>query len=68
MGVMKALANARLLPRIISGASTGSIMASIICTINEEERLKLLNSPWSIPMVSNYKYACMIKKIFIFFK
>lgn len=52
IGVLKAMMNARLLPRIISGASTGSIMASLICTLNEQDRIKMLNSPWSIALVS----------------
>ncbi|GAA5809377.1 hypothetical protein MFLAVUS_002785 [Mucor flavus] len=50
IGVLKTMINARLLPRIISGASTGSIMASMICTLNEQDRIKILNSPWSIPL------------------
>ncbi|KAI7891122.1 acyl transferase/acyl hydrolase/lysophospholipase [Mucor mucedo] len=50
IGVLKAMINARLLPRIISGASTGSIMASLICTLNEQDRIKMLNSPWSIAL------------------
>ncbi|KAI9360933.1 acyl transferase/acyl hydrolase/lysophospholipase [Pilaira anomala] len=50
IGVLKTMINARLLPRIISGASTGSIMASMICTLNEQDRIKVLNSPWSIPL------------------
>ncbi|SAL96813.1 hypothetical protein [Absidia glauca] len=37
LGVLKCLANARLLPRIISGASSGSIMASLICTKTVDE-------------------------------
>ncbi|KAG2230098.1 hypothetical protein INT48_004360 [Thamnidium elegans] len=47
---VETMINARLLPRIISGASTGSIMASMICTLNEQDRIKILNSPWSIPL------------------
>ncbi|KAK0625534.1 acyl transferase/acyl hydrolase/lysophospholipase [Bombardia bombarda] len=37
IGVLKALYEAKLLPRIISGASAGSIVCSVICTRNDEE-------------------------------
>jgi hypothetical protein len=50
-GIIKALINARLLPRIISGASSGSIMSAIICTKNEEERNKLMNNSWNLSLV-----------------
>ena len=36
-GVLKALWEARLLPRIISGASAGSIVCAVICTRTDEE-------------------------------
>ncbi|CEP18273.1 hypothetical protein [Parasitella parasitica] len=50
VGVLKTLINARLLPRILSGASTGSIMASIICTLNEQDRIIMFNNNNSIPV------------------
>ncbi|KAL9552377.1 hypothetical protein MBANPS3_003788 [Mucor bainieri] len=50
IGVLKTLVNARLLPRILSGASTGSIMASIICTLNEQDRITMLNDYDAIPL------------------
>ncbi|KAI8638614.1 acyl transferase/acyl hydrolase/lysophospholipase [Parasitella parasitica] len=50
VGVLKTLINARLLPRILSGASTGSIMASIICTLNEQDRITMFNDNNSIPV------------------
>ncbi|KAI8969245.1 acyl transferase/acyl hydrolase/lysophospholipase [Mycotypha africana] len=37
LGVIKSLFDAKLLPRIISGASSGSIMASLICTKTGDE-------------------------------
>ncbi|CAO3652240.1 unnamed protein product [Cunninghamella echinulata] len=37
LGVLKCLFNSGLLPRIISGASSGSIMASLLCTKTSEE-------------------------------
>ncbi|KAF1939092.1 triacylglycerol lipase [Clathrospora elynae] len=37
IGVVKALWDARLLPRIISGASAGSIVCSVLCTKTDEE-------------------------------
>ncbi|KAK9722016.1 Lipase 5, variant 2 [Basidiobolus ranarum] len=43
VGVLKCLYEHKLLPRIISGASSGSIIAAIICTHTEEEFLKMLN-------------------------
>ena len=36
-GVLKALWEAKLLPRIISGASAGSIVCAVLCTRTEEE-------------------------------
>ncbi|KAK4186301.1 putative lipase [Podospora australis] len=37
IGVLKALYESKLLPRIISGASAGSIVCSVICTRKDEE-------------------------------
>ena len=37
VGVVKALWEARLMPRIISGASAGSIVASVICSKTDDE-------------------------------
>ena len=37
IGVVKALWDARLLPRIISGASAGSIVSAVLCTQTDEE-------------------------------
>ncbi|KAL8934183.1 MAG: hypothetical protein Q9216_006032 [Gyalolechia sp. 2 TL-2023] len=37
IGVLKALWDARLLPRIISGASAGSIVCAVLCTRTDEE-------------------------------
>lgn len=37
IGVLKALFEAKLLPRIISGASAGSIVGSVLCTRTDEE-------------------------------
>ncbi|KAK5659194.1 hypothetical protein OQA88_1285 [Cercophora sp. LCS_1] len=37
IGVLKALYEAKLLPRIISGASAGSIVCSVLCTRKDEE-------------------------------
>ncbi|KAI7907337.1 acyl transferase/acyl hydrolase/lysophospholipase [Cokeromyces recurvatus] len=37
MGVIKCLHEAQLLPRIISGASSGSIMAALVCTKTNDE-------------------------------
>ncbi|EPB86968.1 hypothetical protein HMPREF1544_06186 [Mucor circinelloides 1006PhL] len=37
IGVIKCLHEAQLLPRIISGASSGSIMASLVCTKTNDE-------------------------------
>ncbi|KAL7311030.1 Lipase 5, variant 2 [Mucor circinelloides] len=50
IGVLKTLVNARLLPRILSGASTGSVMASVICTLNEQDRIAMLNDYDAIPV------------------
>ncbi|KAI5918659.1 acyl transferase/acyl hydrolase/lysophospholipase [Camillea tinctor] len=37
IGVLKAMFEAKLLPRIISGASAGSIVCSVICTRTDDE-------------------------------
>ncbi len=37
IGVIKALWEARLLPRIVSGASAGSIVCAVLCTHTDEE-------------------------------
>jgi TAG lipase/steryl ester hydrolase/phospholipase A2/LPA acyltransferase len=37
IGVLKTLFEARLLPRIISGASAGSIVAAVLCTKTDDE-------------------------------
>lgn len=42
IGVLKALWDARLLPRIISGASAGSIVCAVLCTRTDEEIPELL--------------------------
>lgn len=42
IGVLKALWEARLLPRIISGASAGSIVCAVICTRTDQEMPDLL--------------------------
>ncbi|KAI9834664.1 MAG: hypothetical protein M1826_000066 [Phylliscum demangeonii] len=44
IGVLKALWEARLLPRIISGASAGSIVAAVLCTHTDDEVPALLES------------------------
>lgn len=42
IGVLKTLWEARLLPRIISGSSAGSIVCSVLCTRTDEEMPDLL--------------------------
>ncbi|OJJ71192.1 hypothetical protein ASPBRDRAFT_605717 [Aspergillus brasiliensis CBS 101740] len=44
IGVLKALWQANLLPRIISGASAGSIVCAVFCTRTEDELPALLDS------------------------
>ena len=44
IGVLKALWEAKLLPRIISGASAGSIVCAVVCTRTDEEIPTLLES------------------------
>ncbi|KAI9816006.1 MAG: hypothetical protein M1827_001998 [Pycnora praestabilis] len=44
IGVLKALWEARLLPRIISGASAGSIVCAVMCTRTDEEIPELLHT------------------------
>ncbi|KAF6798235.1 nte family protein [Colletotrichum sojae] len=42
IGVLKALFDVKLLPRIISGASAGSIVSAVICTRTDEEIPRLV--------------------------
>ena len=51
LGVLKCLHSARLLPRIISGASSGSIMAAMLCTKTDDEIPYMFN-PTGIKLVS----------------
>ncbi|MCJ1471785.1 hypothetical protein MMC13_000426 [Lambiella insularis] len=44
IGVLKALWETHLLPRIISGASAGSIVCAVLCTRTDEEMPELLDS------------------------
>ncbi|KAI9042642.1 putative Patatin family phospholipase [Aspergillus affinis] len=44
IGVLKSLWQANLLPRIMSGASAGSIVCSVFCTRTEEEIPELLDN------------------------
>ncbi|RDW87393.1 patatin-like phospholipase-containing protein [Coleophoma crateriformis] len=44
VGVLKALFEAKLLPRIISGASAGSIVCAVLCTRTDEEIPDVLKS------------------------
>ncbi|EGW31212.1 uncharacterized protein SPAPADRAFT_51244 [Spathaspora passalidarum NRRL Y-27907] len=44
IGVLATLFEANILPRIISGSSAGSIMASILCAHTQEETIDLLSS------------------------
>ncbi|KAL6705817.1 Lipase 5 [Coniothyrium glycines] len=43
IGVVKCLWDARLLPRIISGASAGSIVCAVLCTRTDEEIPEILH-------------------------
>ncbi|KAG9243624.1 patatin family phospholipase-like protein [Calycina marina] len=43
IGVLKALFEAKLLPRIISGASAGSIVCAVLCTRTDEEIPEVLD-------------------------
>lgn len=42
LGVCRALSEAKLLPRIISGASSGSIIAALVCTNDDDELERML--------------------------
>ncbi|KAI9834390.1 MAG: hypothetical protein M1819_003001 [Sarea resinae] len=44
IGVLKTLWEARLLPRIISGASAGSIVCAVLCTRTDEELPEILDN------------------------
>ncbi|KAJ3397522.1 hypothetical protein HDU92_007185 [Lobulomyces angularis] len=48
IGVVKALLETKLLPRIISGASVGSIIAAVVCTKTDEELAYILHYPNNI--------------------
>lgn len=57
IGVIKCLHEAQLLPRIISGASSGSIMASLVCTRTNDE-LPSMFDPSLVRLVSVF-YTCV---------
>jgi len=42
-GVVKALLDSNLLPRVIAGTSCGSLIAAFVCTRTDEELKTLLN-------------------------
>lgn len=44
IGVLKALYEANMIPRIISGSSAGSIVCAVFCTRTDEELPELLNT------------------------
>ncbi|KAJ5175198.1 uncharacterized protein N7482_001075 [Penicillium canariense] len=44
IGVLKALYESQLIPRIISGASAGSIVCAVFCTRTDDEMPRLLDS------------------------
>ncbi|CAH0000170.1 unnamed protein product [Clonostachys byssicola] len=44
IGVLKTLFEAKLLPRIISGASAGSIVCSVLCTRTDEEMPEMMDT------------------------
>lgn len=48
LGVVKALFNAGLLPDILSGASTGAMIAGGVCSRNDKELRKLFDDPESM--------------------
>jgi predicted acylesterase/phospholipase RssA len=54
LGVIKALNECKLLPRIISGASSGSIMAAFVCTKTDAELPHVLSDVSSLDLVRRY--------------
>lgn len=53
IGVVKTLFEAQLLPRIISGSSVGSIIASVVC-VKADEELPFLFQPDNLEMVNKF--------------
>jgi TAG lipase/steryl ester hydrolase/phospholipase A2/LPA acyltransferase len=51
VGVVKALSEQGLLPNIISGASGGSIVGSLVCTRTDKELKKLLNPEYFAKLI-----------------
>ena len=47
LGIIKALAEAGLLPRVLSGSSVGSLVAAMVCARTDEEVAALLQDPGS---------------------
>ncbi|KAI5967350.1 TGL5 [Candida margitis] len=71
IGVLATLFEANLLPRIISGSSAGSIMASIICSHTHEETIELLqtiaNRQFNIfDITEHVDTASKFKKVLLF--
>ncbi|KAL4441473.1 hypothetical protein ABPG77_001977 [Micractinium sp. CCAP 211/92] len=56
MGVVKALLDANLLPRVVSGSSAGSIVSAILCTRNEAELHEVFDSVAEIDGMEFYSF------------
>lgn len=56
MGVVKALLDANMLPRVISGSSAGSIVSAILCTRSESELADVFDSMSEISSIEFYSF------------
>jgi predicted acylesterase/phospholipase RssA len=52
-GVIKALVNADLLPKVVTGTSTGGLVAALTCTRTDEELKEML-----VPELADNILAC----------
>ncbi|QSL65597.1 hypothetical protein MERGE_002910 [Pneumocystis wakefieldiae] len=58
LGIIKALLDTKLLPKIITGTSGGALIASLVCTRTDEELMALL-----VPELSHKITACNDKTL-----
>lgn len=63
LGVVKTLFEEGLLPKVISGSSVGSIIAALVCVMNDEELPQAFYSPsWNLNAFANLEKGSLKRK------
>lgn len=69
VGVIKALSDVGLLPRVMSGSSAGSIIAAVVCTHTDEELPELFKSEgWNLNVFDKRPGRSLLRKVIRLFK